>query len=97
MRTYACQMIVVALGWPELSWNLDLDRPIHKATTTNTKLGKSPQTTIQSEILPKPTLSQSLCLASVLEKSYVKNSHSQWQIEITHLTDFREESTNQRG
>ena len=33
------------------------DRPIHNANTTPTTLGKSPQTTIQSEISPKPTLS----------------------------------------
>ena len=43
------------------------DRPNQKATTTPTTLGKSPQTSIQSEISPKSILSEPLCLASGLE------------------------------
>ena len=39
---------------------------IHKTTTVSSTLGKSLQTTIQSEIEPKCTLSQTPCLQFVI-------------------------------
>ena len=69
MRTCACQMIVVAPGWPGMSWFWDL-RTFHKTSTTTSTLVNSSRATIQSKVSPKSTISQSSCLASGLEAKF---------------------------
>ena len=92
MRTYACQMIVVAPGWPGMSWFWDLIDLSTEPPLLLPHLGNSSQTTIQSKVSPKSTISQSSCLASGLE-----NSQNQWQREIRHLKDFHPEGSMNQG
>ena len=98
MRSYACQMIVVAPGWPGMSWFWDL---IELST-------KSPLLLPHRETLLKQPFSQRFHqnlpylnlhvwhLNSRL--NHLKNSQGPWQRELRHLRDFHPAgSMNQAG
>ena len=98
MKTYACQMIVIAPGWPGMSWFWDL---IELST-------KPPLLLPHWEILLKQPFSQRFHqnlqylnlhawhLDSRLQ--FLKNSQSQWQRELRRLKEFHpERSMNQGG
>ena len=97
MRTYACQMIVVAPGWPGMSWFWDL---IDLST-------KPPLFLPHWEYLLKQPFSQrfhqNLPYLNLhvwhldSRPSHLKNSQAQWQRELRHLRDYHPEGFMNQG
>ena len=97
MRSYACQMIVVAPGWPGMSWFWDL---IDLST-------KPPLFLPHWEWLLKQPFSQkfhqNLPYLSLhvwhldSRPNHLKNSQAQWQRELRHLRDFHPEGSMNQG
>ena len=97
MRTYACRMIVVAPGWPGMSWFWDL---IELST-------KPPLLLPHWETLLRQPFShrfhQNLQYLNLhvwhldSRQNHLKNSLSQWQRELRHLRDFHQEGSMNQG
>ena len=97
MRTYACRMIVVAPGWPGMSWFWDL---IELST-------KPPLLLPHWETLLRQPFShrfhQNLQYLNLhvwhldSRQNHLKNSISQWQRELRHLRDFHQEGSMNQG
>ena len=97
MRTYACRMIVVAPGWPGMSWFWDL---IELST-------KPPLLLPHWETLLKQPFShrfhQNLQYLNLhvwhldSRPNHLKDSLSQWQRELRHLKDVHQEGSMNQG
>ena len=99
MRTYACQMIVVAPGWPGMSWFWDL---IDLFTKPPLLLPLS-ENLLKQPFCSSHRFHQNLSYVNLhfwhldLRPNYLKTSQSQWQIDLRHLRDFHQEETRNQG
>ena len=69
MTTYRCRIIMIAPGWPGMSWFLGSGESVHKTPKTSI-VSESVDSTIQQQTSQQASLLESSCLALVVSHEY---------------------------